>query len=565
MYEEYFRLTATPFSIAPDPRFLYMSGRHREAIAHLLYGVRGEGGFVLLTGEIGTGKTTLCRCLLDQIHDQCDVAFILNPKMGVRELLATICQEFHIDMPAAGSGVKMFVDAINSHLLRANAAGRRAVLIIDEAQNLQPQVLELLRLLTNLETNTRKLLQIILIGQPELQEMLARPEMRQVAQRIVARFHLTHLRKDEVAAYVKHRLRVSGTLLPLIPDNLTDRLYRLTGGVPRLINLVCDRALLGAYVQGRRQATRQNLKQAAREVFGVSAGRALGRRLAWGLSILGATCGLAVAAYVTPFRWPVAPSLPAPPQAAAVPAEAEAVPPPKPAAVSPAPAPAAAKRSDDALVMAASLGWREGLPPREQSERLAFRDLFKRYGFAYDAGSSPAPCKAAVAAGMRCLSGRGGLADLERFNQPAVLTLEGPGGRYYGVLTALDGQSATFDLAGEMRRVSLAAMAQAWSGDYVLVWKPPAGIRDALPPGSHGAAVAWLRKSLAEVTGEAAGGPPAFDAELAGRVRAFQLSEGLVPDGVVGALTLVHLNLRLDKALPCLSLDGNSGQDVLHP
>jgi general secretion pathway protein A len=306
MYKDYFRLTEMPFSIAPDPRFMYMSDRHREALAHLLYGVQGEGGILLLTGEVGTGKTTLCRCLLEQMDARCDVAFILNPKMSVEDLLKAICDEFHVELGAAAVSVKALVDAINSHLLRSNAQGRRAVLIIDEAQNLRPDVLEQLRLLTNLETNTRKLLQIILIGQPELRQMLRRAELRQVAQRIVARYHLGHLTRLEVAAYVVHRLRVAGTQLPLIPYALTAPLYRLTGGVPRLINLVCDRALLGAYVKRELQVTPGILKKAAREVLDLSPGRRLWRRLMLGtaLAVAAGCAGVAWGDRMLPSYWP---------------------------------------------------------------------------------------------------------------------------------------------------------------------------------------------------------------------------------------------------------------------
>ena len=267
MYQSYFGLAEAPFSIAPDPRYLYMSQRHQEALAHLLYGVNGEGGFVLLTGEVGAGKTTVCRCLLEQIPESCDVAYIFNPKLTVAELLSTICVEFGIACPPGNTSIKVFVDCINAYLLDAHARGRHTVLIIDEAQNLSADVLEQMRLLTNLETNQRKLLQIILLGQPELATMLARPELRQLAQRIVARYHLGPLTKQEVAAYVRHRLEVSGTQRQLFPAALMGRLYRLSGGVPRIINVLCDRALLGAYVQGKERVDRATLAQAAREVL----------------------------------------------------------------------------------------------------------------------------------------------------------------------------------------------------------------------------------------------------------------------------------------------------------
>lgn len=274
MYLQYFQLTEAPFSIAPNPRYLYLGQRHQEALAHLLYGIRGEGGFVLLTGAIGAGKTTVCRCLLEQLPEHCDVAYIFNPKLSVTELLATICHEFGIAVSPDEDSVKHFVDLINAHLLQGHARGRSSVLIIDEAQNLAPDVLEQMRLLTNLETSQRKLLQIILIGQPELADFLDRPGLLQLAQRIVARYHLEPLSQNEIAAYVQHRLAVSGTQQPLIPPKLAELLYRLTGGVPRLINVLCDRALLGAYTQGKTQVDRATLLQAAREILSPAAYRA---------------------------------------------------------------------------------------------------------------------------------------------------------------------------------------------------------------------------------------------------------------------------------------------------
>lgn len=303
MYTEYFRLKQEPFSIAPDPRFLFMSERHREALAHLLYGLGGGGGFVLLSGEIGAGKTTVCRCFLEQVPRRCNVAYIFNPKLTVNELLSTVCQEFRIPMEslaARTASVKDYVDLLNDFLLKTHAVGQNNVLVIDEAQNLSADVLEQLRLLTNLETDERKLLQIILIGQPELRSMLARPELEQLEQRVIARFHLDALTETETAHYIRHRMAVAGAtgVLPFDRE-ARQRIHEISRGIPRRINLLCDRALLGAYAGNLQRVNRTTVEQAAREVFDnpVTPSRLPWwqerRRLAWGA---GALALLAVAA-----------------------------------------------------------------------------------------------------------------------------------------------------------------------------------------------------------------------------------------------------------------------------
>src|SRR5664279_3762567 len=274
MYMRFFGLKQEPFSLAPDPRYLYMSKRHREALAHLLYGVGGGGGFVLLSGEIGAGKTTVCRCFLEQIPKRCNVAYIFNPKLTVMELLKTVCDEFHIALPAGDTPaptVKTYVDALNEFLLQTHAVGQNNVLIIDEAQMLSPDVLEQLRLLTNLETNERKLLQIVLIGQPELRTMLEQPELEQLAQRVIARFHLKALSSKEPEHYIRHRLSVAGMTRAIPFDHAAlQRIHELTRGVPRRINLLCDRVMLGAYAHGLHKIDTEIVEKSAREVFGSS-------------------------------------------------------------------------------------------------------------------------------------------------------------------------------------------------------------------------------------------------------------------------------------------------------
>lgn len=573
MYKDYFRFNEMPFSIAPDPRFLYLSAQHRDALAHLLYGVQGEGGFVLLTGEVGTGKTTLCRCLLDQIDAECDVAYILNPKMSAVEMLATVCEEFHIAVAPGAASIKAYVDALNAHLLRVNAQSRRAVLIIDEAQNLAADVLEQLRLLTNLETSTRKLLQIILIGQPELQAMLRRSDLRQVAQRIVARYHLSHLARRETAAYVAHRLSVAGSLAPLFPRKVLAMVHRHSGGVPRLINLICDRALLGTFAQGRFDVDAATLRKAAREVLGgdtTTRRWTLARWQAALLALLGAGGVLAAVSATVPswqWHWPDWKPTAAPPAAAtaAPPTGAIETSPPVPETA------AASAITEATPPLQAALRWPAEIAPHARSEALAFRDLLKRYGVEYDPAQGAEACEAAKAARLRCHTARGEIVDVQRFNQPALVTLGAPasGERFHAVLVSLTPDAATLELAGTTQRVTPATLAALWSGDYVVLWKPPPGYAGPLTEGSRGRAVSWLRHALARVQdGEREPGADGkadekgagvFDVELLRRVKTFQAAQGIEADGIAGELTFTLLNRRLDRTLPQLNAPAVGG------
>jgi general secretion pathway protein A len=538
MYLSYFGLAEAPFSIAPAPRYLYMSQRHQDALAHLLYGVNGEGGFVLLTGEVGTGKTTISRCLLEQIPESCDVAYIFNPKLTVEELLSTICVEFGIVCPPGNTSIKVFIDSINAHLLDAHAKGRHSVLIIDEAQNLSAEVLEQMRLLTNLETNERKLLQIILIGQPELAAMLGRQELRQLAQRIVARYHLGNLSKAEVVAYVQHRLEVAGTQRHLFPLAIMGRLYRLSGGIPRVINVLCDRSLLGAYAQSKERVDRATLDQAAREVFHQPSTqhRRMRQYLAAGLIAL---VGGALAAMV--FREQ--------PQTKAATVQQAVAQPALPTHQMKAADPPQAIQSGTALP--ALLAW----PADESSSRskeLAYTALFRAWGADYQGADA---CQHAETLGLRCRAGRGGLDELRKSNRPAVLSMhDKQGNEFFATLTALRPDAATFAIGTHTTTVALSALASQWSGYYSLLWRVPPVTQRVIRPGDRGPAVEWLSRQVAQVQGSVveANQEWVFDDTLVRQVKQFQFSQGLIPDGSAGPQTLILLAALADQAAPKL-------------
>lgn len=550
MYTSYFGLNENPFSIAPDPLYLYMSEHHREALAHLQYGIRTDGGFVLLTGEVGAGKTTLCRSLLEQLPEGVDVALILNPKVSVIELLETICDELRIDRPEQGS-IKKLVDRLNSYLLEANAQGRKTVLFIDEAQNLSIDVLEQLRLLTNLETNRYKLLQIVLLGQPELLHILNRQEMRQLSQRITARCHLGALDKEEIVAYARHRLQIAGCDRPLFPETLSKTLWQLTGGIPRLINLVCDRALLGAYVLERQQVDSRILHQAAREVLGNLQPQKQGKRttLATGLAcivLLLFTAGF--------WAWKTSSSAairpPSGPKASPS-AQAQTTP-----IVEKTPEVAVKSRHD----------FDNDLPktwPKDfatsQSMVSAFADLAGLWGLAYPA-ERPDFCSYAIENGLSCLARKDSLETLRNMNRPAILTLYGDNGvPFHVVMTELDQAKARF-IAGETQyELALAALTSRWFGEYLLLWQRPPIQRKLLKPGETRDSVDWLAKTLQELgLYDATGREVRLDGSLLGAFKRFQFSSGLTPDGILGTRTLIHLNTARNLAGPRLYQRGAS-------
>ena len=544
MYQNYFGMTEAPFSIAPNPRYLYMSLRHQEALATLLYGLSCDGGFVLLTGEVGAGKTTTCRCLLDQIPENCDVAYIFNPKLTVVELLSTVCDEFHIKYPKKTTSIKQFVDLINNYLLDSHAKGRKAVLIIDEAQNLSADVLEQMRLLTNLETNERKLLQILLVGQPELIEMLARPDLRQLAQRIVARYHLKPLNKIEVRAYVKFRLEMAGVQRPLFSDAVLNKLYRLSGGVPRLINLLCDRALLGTFVQGKERVERSTLVQAAREMRNPrSAAQPMDKKLLLaGLALL---LGSVIA--VSMYRQHLPDVNVLKPLKISEQAKSPTVLTPSQTNISPV---------SQAISSASDLPSTLELPAGEHyshSRETANAALFRTWGLPYQENGEF--CEQAKKLGLHCWAMRGGLEELRQLNMPAVLEMQGDEGqKFFVTLIKLEGQSSTFNLGANTTVTSLGPLAFQWTGNYELLTRLPSEVHENIRNGEHGPSVEWLSQQLASLQGWStnASGAAVFDDSLKRRLQQFQLGQGLVPYGFAGPRTMLRLSALADSSAPRL-------------
>ncbi len=551
MYTSFFGLNEKPFSITPDPRYLFMSERHGEALAHLVYGVTESGGFVQLTGEVGTGKTTLVRTLLqNKLPNNADVAVVLNPRLSVLEFLETICEELAILAPENRGSVKALVDSLNRQLLKAHAEGRRVILVVDEAQNLSRDVLEQVRLLTNLETAKQKLLQIILIGQPELRDLLARDDLRQLAQRITGRYHLEPLSRDETAQYIEHRLRVAGALGEVFESAAKREVYRLTEGVPRLINVVCDRALLGAYSKETRRVNRRLVRRAAAEIEGIAPTSPM---LRWAIPVLGAVAVAVIAASVWPLLEQRSEPLRAKPAStiasdgkaatpvvaaqAATAAEPARDPAPRPGP-EPEPEPEPDAALDEQLLLAGEL---TELGP-------AFEVLFGLWGLEVN-GPITNGCDTAESAGYACLIQRGSWSGLRQLDRPAILALtDSRGQRHHVVLEALQGDRAQLSIAGVSVTHLPMDVADMWFGDFILLWRPPNGNARPLGRGSRGDNVVWLRESLAAIDDRYRAEPldsAVYDAELEQRVIEFQRDHRLVVDGLAGQQTQIIINSLL--------------------
>jgi len=605
MYTAFYGLREKPFALSPDPRFLFLAQSHREALAHLLYGIEQGEGFIAITGEVGTGKTTLCRTLLQRLGTENEVAFVFNPKLTALELLQTINAEF--GLPCESPSWRALNDALNRFLLDKKREGKRVLLIIDEAQNLERETLEQVRLLSNLETETSKLIQIVLLGQPELDALLESPELRQLKQRIGVRWRLRPLSPGEMREYVRHRIRVAaGAAREIFSPAALRELQRYSGGVPRVLNVLCDRALLAGYAAGEHEVTPRLVRQAADEVRGRGTRRGwrarLGRPAPLDLGLAGA---LVVCAGLwlwlggrEPGATPPAVSAPPPGASAAAPASGtpgapaaapasgatEATPsaaappgsslvaPAVAAAPSPGPGAGAPLRSAGSPVASPADG---PLPPLrdlltdhspEATAASAFAALFTAWGLPPEV-MPPRSLPDALAVLARREMGVLGLpeADLETLralNHPAVLEIEGADGvPRLVVLRSLEPGEATLYGVGPTGtvRVSASELDALWRGKAWIAWRDFESLPETLSVGEGGAAVLWLQDALATLgfyTGPLTG---RMDAATEEAVRAFQRSRALSEDGTVGPRTKMALYDSLEAyAVPRL----RAGRDV---
>jgi general secretion pathway protein A len=551
MYIKHFRLSEPPFSLTPDPRYFFMSERHREGLAHLIYGIQQSGGFVLLTGEIGSGKTTLCRCLIKEMPPDTEIALILNPRLTALELLASICDELRISYPSETQSIKILIDALNQRLLENHAQRKRTAIVIDEAQNLSGDVLEQIRLLTNLETAKEKLLQIILIGQPELLSVLKRQELRQLAQRITARYHLRPMSREETSAYIRHRLLIAGRSDSVFTPLAIWRIHRLSSGVPRIINMICDRALLGAYANDRRDVTSAIVGQASRETQGV------GRRWA----PVGLAAGIVMLAFLAvgmaPYLKPILPGLrkPAVPMTVKNTAASPLAPAVKNVRIAlPDKTPQAnlSATASKETISTATGSFLEVLtdPSVNATTSSSFTKIYSIWGVHVSLGPSDLGCKVGREQGFECLYQSGNWSRLRRFDLPAILEMMiADGQRKYVTLVGLTGATAKLAIGKKEYSFPLAEVDALWSGAFILLWKPPFPPR-TLSIGSHGKEVSWVLQALNNLEKKTPdnAAPDIFDDNLRQRVIAFQRSRSLIQDGTVGSETLVRLTLALDSS-----------------
>ena len=554
MYEQYFHLNELPFSIVPNPRYLFLSGQHRDALAHLLYGIGVGGGFVVLTGEVGTGKTTLCRAILDQLPDDVEIALIFNPRLNSKELLASICDELKIAYPKPKVSLKQLIDALNHHLLAVHADGKRVIVLIDEAQNLRFDVLEQIRLLTNLETNQAKLIQIILVGQPELNQLLDRPDLRQLSQRVTARYHLNPLTRGETSDYIAHRMMVAGGSDRVFTGMAVRMIYHVSKGIPRLINLVADRSLLAAYASCNEKVSAVLSWRASRELIHFKLSNK--HLLLWSVVVcIGLMMMGAIVANRLGYDWTAASRSVVSSLKSNVPVFSrfqrrhdEVVRPQTPVNSS--------VPSVDSLETAQE-GPKEPLMPFSQrlsslpsEEEMALKQLLGVWKISAPQGVEA--CNFAEKQGVACLAVSGTWAQLRAMNHPAVLEMNDRSNLRYLVLLELVGINAKVMAQGEIREYPLSEVLGSWTGRSTLFWR--SGLGESYKPlieGAHSPVIGWVR---AKLEGHPLpDGDNTYDRELKNRIKTLQSERGMKADGVIGVQTMVLLeSLGANPDVPVL-------------
>jgi len=520
IYLKHFGLVREPFSIVPDPGFLYPSNHHRQAVAHLKYGLDREGGFILLTGEVGTGKTTLTRTMLKRLPAHVRVAYVLNSKLEVSDALASICDELSIELPASSglSFAKVCTDALNQDLLQAHAQGKKTLIVIEEAQNLTAEVLETLRLLSNLETHTHKLLHILLVGQPELLEILAQKELRQLNQRVVSRFHLLPLDKDDLANYVNHRLHRAGAKQPVFDSACMSMLYKLTKGVPRLINLVCQHSLLAAYSTETKTITPKLIKQASVEILGE-------QKLPHPLKEYwphGLTAALLV---VVAWLFTAGPGIEYQEPSAKQPLSTAAT----PVQTSPAAIP--------------------GLNPFAQL--LSLWSINKSEVYSQEDFTALAEFQGLKTQQITDAE----VIDLEIINRPGIVRLETSAGYLKSyLLTRIDQSGFTVTNGSDIQLLDGQGFRDRWSRSFTYLWRPPIEVERLALGDKDAQAVSWLQSQLQQVdqNAEAIISGGRYTQAIANQVLSFQREQEITADGVVGRETLLRLNQLTQTGIPLL-------------
>jgi len=557
MYLTHFSLKERPFSISPDPRFLFMSNRYREALAHLTYGVEDGGGFVLLTGEVGTGKTTVCRCLLQQLPENTRLAFVLNPKLNSIELLATICDELGIEYPENCDSLKVLTDKLSEYLLKCYEQGLSVVVMIDEAQNIEPEVLEQIRLLTNLETNQKKLLQIILVGQPELQEKLAKRELRQLAQRITARYHLRPLNLKETMAYVLHRIRIAGSRKSLFSRKSIEILHAETAGVPRLINTICDRALVAATSRNKNQVEHKIMRDAIRDVMGGDGHPDAYKPKNDKKWLLWSGAALALVILIFMSYWIG--------QLAGKNAQQEYQSLGKPISVEPK---VDAKVVDSNPQVISET--QNTIPPISSGQfplidrmlanerwdnngNWSMQKLMGLWKIEYSPIINGLGCDYAATYGLVCKSMKGNWQQLREYNRPANLKFSaGLQGEFWGTLSSLSATEATLHFGDRSVLIRLDELSLIWTGEYQLLWQAPQGYQGDLKLGDQGAAVSWLSDKMKRLVDPQISSSQVFDQTLRQAVSTYQSQRNITADGIAGMQTILTINGETLEGIPLL-------------